>query len=204
MPWDDDQQWESEWWGDCVNTFAEETKQLTYARKMGLEAYFDYGKYPVYNLGGKNIVDIGGGPTSMLLKSVNFGFAKVVDPCNYPSWIEERYSVKNIEYLKLEGEKLTDDSWENSADEVWIYNVLQHTHDPELIIENAHKIAPVIRIFEWIDIPPSIGHPQELTEEKLDKWLGGKGATEFIDGENYCDDRAYFGEFAKIKWEVKE
>ncbi len=40
MPWDDDQQWESEWWGDCVNTFAEETKQLTYAKKMGLEMHF--------------------------------------------------------------------------------------------------------------------------------------------------------------------
>ena len=50
MPWDDDQQWESEWWGNCVNTYAEETKQLTYAEKMGLEAYYDEGKFPVYDL----------------------------------------------------------------------------------------------------------------------------------------------------------
>lgn len=195
MPWDDDQQWESEWWGNCVNTYAEETKQLTYAEKMGLEAYYDEGKFPVYDLKEKKILDIGGGPVSILLKCVNFKRAVIVDPCNYPDWVKTRYDISNIEYLKLEGEDLTEKKWKNAFDEVWIYNVLQHTHDPELIIENAKNAGKLIRIFEWIDIPSCIGHPQELKEEKMDEWLGGKGKTEFLDEVNYCDDRAYYGVF---------
>ena len=195
MPWDDDQQWESEWWGNCANTFIEETKQLTYGEKMGLNAYFDYGKYPVYDLTGKKVLDIGGGPVSMLLKCVNFEKAVVIDPCDYPEWVKNRYDELNIEYFKLEGEELTDKSWENAFDEVWIYNVLQHTHNPELIIKNARNAGKIIRIFEWIDLPPCVGHPQMLKEKIMNEWLDGKGTTEFLDGVNYCDDRAYYGVF---------
>jgi hypothetical protein len=195
MPWDDDQQWESEWWGDCANTFVEETKQITYAEKMGLDAYFDYGKYPVYDLNGKSILDIGGGPVSMLLKCVNFGRAVVVDPCNYPDWVDARYKALNIEYKIDEGENLIDDTWKKAFDEVWIYNVLQHTHNPELIIKNARNAGQIIRIFEWIDLPPCVGHPQMLKEKVMNEWLGGTGETEFLDGINYCDDRAYYGVF---------
>jgi hypothetical protein len=29
----------------------------------------------------------------------------------------------------------------------------------------------------------------------MNEWLGGTGETEFLDGINYCDDRAYYGVF---------
>jgi hypothetical protein len=54
--------------------------------------------------------------------------------------------------------------------------------------------SKIIRIFEWIDEPISIGHPQLLTEEKLNKWLGGVGKVERLD-ESGCHGMAYYGVF---------
>ncbi len=169
MSWEQDQEFERSWWGTCQNTFTEETKQLTYAYKMGLQCYSNSGKWPCYNLEGKSVLDIGGGPVSMLLKCENRGFCCVIDPCQYPHWVKERYSQTSISFLSQRGESL---DVTLGYDEVWIYNVLQHTEDPELIIQNAKKIAPVIRIFEWIDIPAHEGHPQELKEETLSSGRG--------------------------------
>lgn len=192
MSWEDDQEFERTWWGDCNNTFTEETKQLTYGYKMGLTCYANYGKWPCYNLEGKSVLDIGGGPVSMLLKCENRGFCKVADPCNFPTWVINRYMESQIAFIHITGEELL---W-GESDEVWIYNVLQHTQDPELIIQNAKNLAPVIRIFEWIDLPPHEGHPQELKEEELNKWLGGTGTTEWLN-ENGCYGRAYYGVFTR-------
>lgn len=193
--WKNDQEFERSWWGDCSNTFTEETKQLTYAYKMGLTCYSNNGKWPCYDLAGKSVLDIGGGPTSILLKCENKGNCLVIDPCKYPYWIDARYETAGIQYAQARGEDLDPET--NSElrwDEAWIYNVLQHTEDPELIINNARDLAPVLRIFEWIDIPAHEGHPQELKEEDLNKWLGGTGTTEWLD-ENGCHGRSYYGVF---------
>lgn len=212
MSWDKDQEFEREWWGDCANTFSEETKQLTYGYKMGLQCYANNGKWPCYNLDRKSILDIGGGPTSLLLKCENRGRTVVVDPCQYPNWTYHRYQELGIEFLTNKGEDpittycLCSEELDQNQhplckahekitfDEAWIYNVLQHTEDPEAIIQNAQKYSRLIRIFEWIDIPAHEGHPQELKEELLNEWLGGKGTTEHLN-ENGCYGRAYYGVF---------
>lgn len=196
MSWDQDQEFERSWWGICENTFTEETKQLTYAYKMGLQCYSNNGKWPCYNLEGKSILDIGGGPVSMLLKCENRGLAsRVEDPCAYPDWIKARYAAAGIGYGTTIGEELEYPQFTSYIwDEIWIYNVLQHTQDPEKIIQNARNLSPVIRLFEWIDIPAHEGHPQELKEADLNKWLGGEGSTEQL-SENGCFGTAYYGVF---------
>lgn len=195
--WDEDNEWERNWWGDCLNTFAEEAKQITYAHRMGLQMHVDkyfYEKWPSYNLEGKNILDIGGGPASMLLKTVNRGpSCTVVDPCGYPAWTMNRYAAAGIRYIQQPGEERIYGPY---FDECWIYNCLQHTMDPEKIIQNARASASVIRIFEWIDRLPCVGHPQTLTASALDRWLSGTGTTENMDGaENNCCGPAYYGVF---------
>lgn len=190
MAWEKDQKWESDWWGNCANTYWEETKQRVYASKMGLQAQSINGKYPVYDLQGRLILDIGGGPVSMLLKCINKR-GVVTDPCTYPEWTIKRYNDDGILFYNYPGEKLV---FDYSFDEVWIYNVLQHTMDPGEIIARARSASSIIRIFEWIDEPVSIGHPQLLTEEKLNKWLGGIGKTEHLN-ESGCTGHAYFGIF---------
>ena len=160
-------EFESDYWGNCCNTADEENKQLTYAKLMEIPKFGPNNFY----VSGKKILDIGGGPVSLLLKCYDHGGSKVVDPIKYPQWTIDRYASHNIEYDQKTGEEVN----ETGYDEVWIYNCLQHVIDPQKIIENAKKAAPVLRIFEWIDIPAHKGHPHELKEAKLNEWIGGTG-----------------------------
>lgn len=189
--WTDDQLWELNWWGNCINTYREETKQLLYADRMGLKTFHDGKSQYNFDQQDKRILDIGGGPVSILLKCHNFKRAKVIDPCKYPSWIIARYEIANIEYQQIKGENLDEVGW----DEVWIYNVLQHTENPEIVIQNAKKAGEIIRIFEWIDTAPSKGHPHTLQKNLLDQWLNGYGKTEQLSGQNTCTGKCYYGVF---------
>jgi len=166
--------YESGFWGTCQNTLREEIKQLEYAKFMGLNVV-DYAHTLITGLEGKRILDIGGGPSSLLLKTSGLSRAKVIDPLKYPTWVYNRYDAANIEWEIKYGEEV--DEPNDSFDEVWIYNVLQHTTSPEKIIEHAKSIAPVIRMFEWINLPAYPGHPQALTKERLDTALNAIGKT---------------------------
>jgi hypothetical protein len=177
-----DYSYEINYWGDCCNTFEEDQKHYTYAKFMGLVRTGTY-----FDGAGKKILDVGGGPSSMLLKCQNLREGKVIDPIAYPKWTIERYTYKNISVQIDLAENMQESGW----DEVWIYNCLQHVLDPKKIIEKAKLAAPVLRIFEWVDIPAHAGHPQELTEEKLNGWIGSTGSLVQLD-ENGCVGKAYF------------
>ncbi len=185
---------EDSWWGSCVNTFHEEQKQFVYAKRMGMQADWTGAHPPTYDVGGIAIVDIGGGPVSLLLKCVNIGSAKVIDPGRFPQWTIDRYLAHGITYERRRGEDITERD-KDAYDEVWIYNVLQHTDDPAAVIRNARNTAPIIRLFEWIDLPVYDGHPQALTKDGLEEWLEQPGFTAQVD-ENGAVGRAFYGVFA--------
>jgi 2-polyprenyl-3-methyl-5-hydroxy-6-metoxy-1,4-benzoquinol methylase len=193
--WLEAQEWEKNWWSDCLNTYGEETKQLSYAKRMGLQATAVYGKYPVYDLKGRSVIDLGGGASSILLKCINFKEAVVVDPLPIPDWCKARYTTGNIIFRQQQAEQTPIPV--KKYDEAWIYNVLQHTEDPTKILNNALKIAHLVRIFEWIDTPPEDGHPITLTEEFLNKTLKGEGHVEWIN-ENRCVGKCFYGIFRGI------
>jgi hypothetical protein len=164
---------------------------------MGI-SFFHNGKSPYFiDAQNKRIIDIGGGPVSLLLKCDNLGVGTIVDPCEYPSWISDRYRAANLIYLKHNAEDFIS---AEPYDEAWIYNCLQHVINPEEIIQNAKKMAKIIRIFEWIHNGVSEGHPHDLTEQALDKWLGGHGKTEWID-ENTAKGHCYYGIFKGNNYE---
>ena len=192
--WNKDQEFEKNWWGDCVNTSGEEKKQVVYARHMGLQILQRSEEYHTYDIKGKSILDIGGGPVSILLKCKNRGHCVVIDPCEYPQWILDRYEKNNIIYCRMPAEDLLREmSLQNIYfDEGWLYNVLQHVQNPEQILRNMRQMAKAIRIFEWIDMPPSLGHPQTLRKDKLDEWLGANGNTCFMN-ESGCNGMCYYG-----------
>ena len=179
------QEFEASWWGDCANTYGEETKQLTYAHRMGLQVVPAEGHWPVYDMAGRSVLDIGGGPASMLLKCRDLGPAMVLDPCPYPDWVSRRYSSHDIMDLRATAEsqggrilpplRAPGDTRPNSPfwDEVWIYNVLQHVEDPEKVIQLAVASANSIRIFEWLNTPPTLGHPHTLYANQLVSWITG-------------------------------
>lgn len=140
----------------------------------------------------RSVVDIGGGPASLLLKCVNKGRAVVADPSVFPDWVTARYEACGIEYWRMEGESPSLDGY--FFDEAWIYNVLQHVRDPETVIKRAQGVAELVRIFDWVDIPPYDGHPHLLTRDSLDKWLGGKGFVAEL-SESGAVGSAYYGVF---------
>lgn len=171
MDWSEHQDWERRWWGDCLNTYGEETKQLQYAKRMGLKAFHD-SQGVHFDLAGQSVLDLGGGPVSLLLKCVRGHDLTVVDPCEYPFWTRARYQEAGITYLQRPAEEFT------SAilfDECWMYNVLQHTEDPEAICRVARAAGRIVRVFDWLEIGVAPGHPQNLTEAAMNRWLGGEG-----------------------------
>lgn len=191
---------EKEFWGKCLNTTLEEAKQIEYALRMGLVVKPNWAIAHPEGKTNLRILDIGGGPASMLLKFSGLGRGCVVDPIEYPEWTRERYASKHIDVILGRGEDIFDI---NCWDEVWIYNCLQHVENPKKIIENARRAASVIRLFEWIDMEPWEGHPQKLTQADLESWLGKPGETKHFNTNLHWGDvdlnilwgKAFFGVF---------
>ena len=182
----DDMQFEANYWGNCCNTFDEEQKHFVYGHFMGLT--LEHYRIVTPKI---RILDVGGGPVSMLLKTTELEEGLVVDPLRYPYWTVLRYGMKNISVKVKSGEDMTERGW----DEVWLYNCLQHTIDPERIIQNCLKAAKVFRVFEWLDIHPHEGHPHMLTESAMNDWIGQKGQTVKLDNVRGCTGNAYYGVF---------
>jgi len=182
---------EQKFWGNCCNTYGEETKQMVYAKRMGLTFTGDWRSDFNIDMRGATVIDIGGGPVSLLLKAINVtGF--VVDPLPQPEWVLKRYEAARITFWNVKGEELKNEFWQAfKFDEAWIYNVLQHVDDPKQILNNARALAKIIRLFEWINIPPHEGHPHMLTEQFLTENLG-PGNTELLNG-NGCHGMSFFG-----------
>ena len=189
----EDQAFELAWWQGAVNTFGEEAKQITYAHLMGLVNEPRDGKWPVYDLAGRSVLDLGGGPVSMLLKCVNGSWRTVVDPCPYPEWVAARYEAAGIRYIVAPAED-ADIPCVARFNECWTYNCLQHVVDPEAVIATARRYASLLRIFEWIEHPASEGHPHVLHAEDLNEWIGGTGDVGYVN-ENGATGLAYWGAF---------
>lgn len=183
---------EADFWGNCANTYGEETKQLLYLKFMGFPMRSTWRSSFVFDGQGKSIADIGGGPCSVLLKFENLGPSMVIDPAIYPSWVVDRYDTSGITYYLGRGEDFVSHLGPNPFDLALIYNCLQHVDDPEKIIANARANAKELRMFEWIDMPPHEGHLHMLTEADLNRWAGRPGKTVRLYGENECTGRAWY------------
>ena len=195
--WKSAQKWELNWHSNCVNSFHEEEKQLVYAEKMGLVRK-PTPKTPYnFDLEGKNILDIGGGAYSLLLKCVDYSMCCVADPLmdKYPEWVILRYKEAFISPLAIKGEDILKHNFGSVVfDEVWIYNVLEHCENPEKVIKNARKLGKIVRLFEWVETRINEGHIHSLSVLDLNKWLGGDGKVELIK-RGGAVGKAYYGIF---------
>jgi hypothetical protein len=192
MSWKDDTKWESDWWGGCFNTLGEELKQLVYMEKMGYKGFDNRKSSYNFQLNVNSVIDVGGGPVSILLKCTDYKQGTVIDPCVYPAWVSQRYKEAGIRYIKQKGEDI---NINEVYDLALMYNVLEHTEDPQKIIKNALTISKELRVFEWTGSSPRIGHPTVLTANMLNEWLGGRGKVETLHGENGCYGESYYGIF---------
>jgi SAM-dependent methyltransferase len=166
--WERATEFETNWWGLEPNErWNEEVrKQETYARLMGLPEDLDL-------KGPTTVLDIGCGPTSMLLRADRHGGMAIgVDPLPVSKNTLQRYKAAGVTFLNYKAEEF-DSSMFPIMDEAWCYNCLQHTEDPAAILEEMGKAARLVRVFEWRNTAPMPGHPQTLTEELFAKAFEG-------------------------------
>lgn len=187
---------EALFWGDCSNTYTEETKQILYMRKMGFQCITTGRSAHAFDGAGRSFVDFGGGPTSVLLKFTNALERVVVDPAPLPPWVKDRYETAGVRLIQLAAEDIADQpkvGWLTEPSDVGLlYNCLQHTRDPEKVVRNLMAVAREVKIFEWIDIPPHPGHPHQIRAEDLERWTGRVGEVDEFFGLNDCFGRAWF------------
>jgi SAM-dependent methyltransferase len=188
---------ESRFWGDCANTYGEETKQLLYLNMMGFKRAPTWRTQFAFDGEGKSYIDIGGGPCSVLLKFEHLSPLRgdagscVIDPGSYPPWVRARYDAAGVQWLRVSGERIGLEYPNRFVDVALIYNCLQHCEDPAKVIANARAVAKQLVMFEWVDIPPHEGHPHMLTEALLNEWTGQVGHTVTLNGQNECYGRAW-------------
>lgn len=128
--------------------------------RKSYEQYFKYvGIDP--DLKGKRIVEIGCADFPALAYCTNLGDCMVIEPM--PS-----------EHLKRAGIKICTDLAEDAeyeADEVWLFNVLQHVISPNKIVERAKKQAKIVRYFEPIEYGTDQCHLHNLTFGDFQTWF---------------------------------
>lgn len=187
--WQNAQQAEASWWGSCANTYHEEMKQLEYAKRLGLQTTGIEHEYPTFDMRGKTVIDIGGGPCSLLLKCRNVR-GVVIDPCPYPDWVSSRYRAAGIQYIQAPAERFQPPQ---AFDEAWVYNCLQHTEDPAAVAKKAMECAKLVRVWEWVYAGVNDAHPHTFTPEQLEVFFGGKG---FMERNINGKDTSWYGVFA--------
>lgn len=156
--WSAAQEYEAGYWRLPGVADHEATKQRRYASYMGLRTL---------DLRGRSVVDIGGGPASLLLQCSTIGSAAVVDPLTMPSAARARYADHGIELVNARAEDFDGTGF----DEAWVYNVLGHTVDPFAVLRAAQRAARVVRLFDWLDDELRPGHLHRLSEVQIAPFL---------------------------------
>lgn len=131
-----------------------------------------YGYYFKYleidpDLKGKSVIEIGPGRISSLLFCENYSDSYIIEPTEYEG-IEHLYSDPKLHIIKKTAEE-----WDfEKVDEVWLFNLLQHVQDPDLLISKCKKNSTIIRFFEPLDLPTDNEHPFTFNLNDFNEYFG--------------------------------
>lgn len=119
------------------------------------------------DLEGKSICEIGPARIPALNSCINFSKSYIIEPTVYQETVD-LMKDKEVEFIHDKAE--TCDFPE--VDEVWLFNVLQHVQDPDLIVERLKQKSKVIRFFEPIVDWVNDEHPHAFTFEDYVQYFG--------------------------------
>lgn len=188
--WQDANEAEKRSWQAVLNSEEETRNTDLFSRHAPVMRLLEYTE--------NTVVDIGGGPISLLLHFYNRPSCTVVDPIDFDKkWIDN-YNTNKIVYVKSMAEDYLVNFCGSKFDEVWMYNCLQHVQDPIFILENLYKLAPVLRISEPCNTPVDLWHPHTFTPE----WYYDKLSSISIDGK--WEYRMYDYPYVGGVWNLKE
>lgn len=114
----------------------------------------------------KQVIEIGCGPFPATSYCLNV-HALVYEPLWFQS-LRAMVDQGFIQWIR----KSFEDAQIIKADEVWIFNCLQHVRDPELVVTKAKMSADTIRFFEPVDYPTCVYHPHTFTQADFERWFG--------------------------------
>lgn len=131
-----------------------------------------YGHYFKYlgiekDLAGKSIVEIGPGRIAGLLFCHNYSKSYIIEPTEYED-IDHLYQSKDLEIIK----ETTEECEFPKVDEVWIFNLMQHVQDPDLLIKKCKENSKIIRFFEPTDLPINNEHPFSFSKQDFEDYFG--------------------------------
>jgi len=119
------------------------------------------------DLKGKKIMEIGPGRISGLLFCENYSKSYIIEPTEYED-IDYLYEGKNLEIIK----KTVEETDLPEVDEVWIFNLLQHVQNPDLLVSKCKEVSKIIRFFEPIDLPTNLEHPFTFSKNDFITYFG--------------------------------
>lgn len=142
--------------------------EISYEKyKIAYSYYFEYLNIDNLNLKQKSVIEIGCARISSLFFCNNYSTSYVIEPTYYPE-ANQYYEGKNIVKIHDQAEKCNFPK----ADEVWLFNVLDHVQNPDLIVNKAKQNSKIIRFFEPIDCGTNLEHPFSFTLNDYKKYFG--------------------------------
>lgn len=115
-----------------------------------------------YDLKGKCVAEVGPADFPALSYCQNIGASFIVEPMPSKHLYDFNIMVCN---------DMAEDVDFSMCDEVWLFNVLQHTLKPGNIIENAKK-AKCVKFFEPINYGTDGAHLHNFTLDYFRLWFG--------------------------------
>lgn len=154
--------------------------QEQYMDALGIRDDYFHAPDNSLNMSGLNVLDVGGGPSSILLRTnklrgnqhdgVNNGV--VIDPLMITEHHKLRYNYYGIEFIQDQSENIDQYYSEKGYfDECFIYNCLQHVLDPIQILDKVTYISKRIRIAEPLNISTDSMHLHMFTKEYFDNYF---------------------------------
>lgn len=138
----------------------EDIQRAFFAGVMAVETGFPDNK-------SRSVTDIGCGPNSILtdpkVRSL-YDTCIAVDPIIFNKDQEKMYDDLKIDRVRVLAEEYEGEV----TDEVWMYNCLQHTMNPDAVLDTVAKHARrVIRLCEWVDVPTDHLHLHTITAHRI-------------------------------------
>ena len=135
--------------------------------KIAYNYYFEYLNINNADLQKKSIAEIGCARISSLFFCNNYSKSYVIEPTYYPE-ADKYFEGKDIVKIHERAEQCDFPK----VDEVWMFNVLDHVQNPDLIIEKAKQNSKIIRFFEPIDCGTNLEHPFSFSLNDYKKYFG--------------------------------
>lgn len=128
-----------------------------------------------WHQGGKTIIEVGcaGFPALHFCSGYAKGYLVEPMPSANLKAITGMHDRLEIVPLKFEDVEI------KGADEVWLFNVLQHVKDPNLFLKKARELAPVVRFFEPVNWPTCSFHPHTFTYDYYRRQFSAAAVKEY-------------------------